>query len=138
MANDALVQSIKGIIALAKAGDVDGSYQGYKELFSSPEFRSFRPEDQRQALRLMVHAKGAPSRATPAMLDAHRSALEPLTELVSEHGDPADHEMLGMCHVLLGNEESASAIFRAGLTIERDKNPQSDLCGSLMKRVSLL
>ena len=43
-----------------------------------------------------------------------------------------------MCHVLLGNEESASAIFRAGLTIERDKNPQSDLCGSLMKRVSLL
>ena len=58
--------------------------------------------------------------------------------MVSAHGDPADHELLGICHVCLGNEESASAIFRAGLAIERQRNPQSDLCGALMKRVSLL
>ena len=85
-------------------------------------------------------AKGAPNpeRPTDAMREAHLAAVPPLTDLVTTHGDPADHEMLGMCHVVLGNIESASAIFRAGLNIERQRNPQSDLCGSLMKRISLI
>jgi hypothetical protein len=72
------------------------------------------------------------------MIDAHRAALPALTELVSVHQDPADHEMLGICHVLLGNEASASVIFRAGLALERDRNPGSDLCGELMKRISMI
>ena len=46
--------------------------------------------------------------------------------------------MLGVCHVVLGNEESASNIFRAGLAIERERSPGSDLCGELMKRISLI
>jgi hypothetical protein len=52
--------------------------------------------------------------------------------------EPADHEMLGICHVILGHEEAASQIFRAGLNIERTRSPGSDLCGELMKRISLI
>jgi hypothetical protein len=138
MTKDELVAAVKRIVTVARAGNLDDAYVGYRDLFADPAFLAHRPEDQRQALRLMVLAKGAPTRPTPAMVEAHRAALPALTELVSNHHDPGDHEMLGVCHVILGNEESASAIFRAGLAIERERNPQSDLCGSLMKRVSLL
>ena len=138
MANEELVQTVKKIHGLARGGNLDEAYAAYRELFSSPTFHTYRPEDQRQALRLMVHAKGVPSRASAAMIEAHRAALGPLTELVSSHREPADHEMLGICHVLLGNEDSAAAIFRAGLAIERERSPQSDLCGAFMKRISAL
>jgi hypothetical protein len=138
VANEALVQSVKEIVARAKEGDVEGSYLGYRDLFTSEAFATYRVEDQRQALRLMIAKKGAPTKATPAMIEAHRVAVGLLTELVSTLGDPSDHELLGMCHVLLGNEDSASAIFKAGLAIERARNPSSDLCGQLMKRVSML
>lgn len=138
MANEALVNAVKQIVALSKNGDADGAYAGYGALFSGAEFSTYRPEDQRQALKLMILAKGVPSTPTPAMIDAHRAALGPLTELVSALGEPADHELLGICHVVLGNEESASNIFKAGLALERERNPSSDLCGALMKRVSML
>jgi hypothetical protein len=138
MANEALVQSIKSIVAHARAGNLDEAYRGYRTLFESPTFSSYRPEDQRQALRLMIFAKGVPSEPTPAMVEAHRSAVPALTELVSVHGEPADHELLGLCHIVLGNLGSADKIFRAGLAIERQRSPQSDLCGTLMKRISLL
>jgi len=89
---EALLKQVKGgadFAALAKkeseddqskaqGGDLDASYKAYGELFESAEFGGFRPEDQRQALKLMVHAKSAPSQATPAMIDAH----------VSGHGLP--------------------------------------------------
>jgi hypothetical protein len=138
MANEDLVQAVKKIHGLARAGNLEEAYTAYRELFSSPAFSTYRPEDQRQALRLMIHAKGTPSHPTPAMIEAHRSAVAPLTELVSLHREPSDHEMLGMCHVMIGNEESAGVIYRAGLTIERERSPQSDLCGAFMKRISLL
>ncbi|HKQ71359.1 MAG TPA: hypothetical protein VJT73_18575 [Polyangiaceae bacterium] len=138
MANEALVQAVKEIVTLAKAGNLEQSYMGYRDLFAKPEFTTYRPEDQRQALKLMIHAKSATSQPTQAAVDAHRAAIGPLIELVSVHAEPADHEMLGMCHVVLGNEESASSIFKAGLAIERERSPQSDLCGALMRRVSLL
>lgn len=138
MASEFLVKSVKEIVGLSKGGDLDGAYAGYRTLFSGAEFASCRPEDQRQALKLMVLAKGAPSPATPSMVEAHRAALGPLTDLVSQHSEPADHELLGVCHVVLGNEESASSIFKAGLSLERERNPSSVLCGALMKRVSML
>jgi len=138
VANEALIHAVKEIVALAKSGDADGAYTGYCALFGSPEFSTYRPEDQRQALKLMVLTKGATETPTPAMVDAHRAALGPLTELVSAHGEPSDHELLGVCHVVLGNEESASNIFKAGLAIERERDPSSVLCGTLMKRVSML
>jgi hypothetical protein len=138
MANEALVSAVKVIVGNARSGKLDEAYAGYRSLFTSPGFRGYEPNDRRQALRLMIHAKGVPDPATPAMLEAHRAALEPLTELVSMHNEPADFEMLGICHVVLGNEAGAATVFRAGLTLERERNAQSDLCGALMKRVSML
>lgn len=138
MSKEELVSAVKRIVTLARNGDLDGAYAGYRDLFSAPWFSQQRAEDQRQALRLMVLAKNAPREPTPLMTEAHRAAVPALTELVSIHQEPADHEMLGVCHVVLGNTESASRIFRAGLAIERDRNPSSDLCGELMKRISLI
>jgi hypothetical protein len=138
VANEDLVRSIKEIVTRAKGGDPDGAYHGYQELFASDAFGTFRLEDQRQALRLMVLMKGAPKPATPAMVEAHRAAIPTLTGMVEGHSEPADHELLGICHVVCGDEASASSVFRAGLAIERERSPQSPLCGMLMKRVSML
>jgi hypothetical protein len=136
VANETLVQAIKAI--RAKDGDLDAVYRGYRDLFVTPAFLGYRVEDQRQALRLMVMMKGAPSKPTPAMIDAHRAAIVPLKQIVEVHLEPKDHELLGICHVAVGDEAIASAIFKAGLAIERQRSPQSDLCGTLMKRVSML
>lgn len=141
MANkDELIQTVKVIATSWRGGKLDEAYAGYRDLFSRADFAEHRPEDQRSALRLMILAKGAPdpSRATPDMVEAHRVAAQHLTELVSKHQEPSDHEMLGVCLIVMGNEDSASAIMRAGLALERQRNPQSDLCGSLMKRISLI
>jgi hypothetical protein len=136
--NEQLVATIKAIVARARAGDLDAAYAGYCELFESAAFRGYVPQDRRQALRLMVHAKGVPDPPTPPMVRAHRAAIPPLTELVAQLGDPLDYEMLGMCQVAVGEEAAAGETFRAGLAIERDRNLQSDLCGALMKRISML
>lgn len=138
MANEALVQAVKKIVGLAKDGDLDGAYNGYRDLFASGDFADYRVEDQRQALRLMVSMKGMPKPPTGAVVEAHRAASVRLAQLVSAHAEPADHELLGMCHVVLGNEAEASSVFRAGLALERERSPQSKLCGVLMKRVSEL
>jgi hypothetical protein len=138
VANEELVRSIKEIVGRAKSGDSDGAYQGYRDLFASPPFAGYRVEDQRQALQLMVLMKGAPKPPTAAMTEAHRAALGALTGLVATHAEPSDHELLGICHVVLGDEASASTVFKAGLAIERERSPQSKLCGALMKRVSMV
>lgn len=138
MANEDLVRVIKEIVTRAKNGDPDGAYRGYQDLFASDAFAGFRAEDQRQALRLMVMMKGAPKPPTPPMVEAHRAAIRPLSALVQAHTEPADHELLGICHVACGDEASANTVFRAGLAIERERSPQSPLCGTLMKRVSML
>jgi hypothetical protein len=138
VANEALVRSIKEIIGRAKNGDADGAYDGYRELFASADFAGYRVEDQRQALQLMVRMKGAPKPPTRAMTKAHSAASALLTGIVATHGEPSDHELLGICHVVLGDEASASTVFKAGLAIERVRDPQSKLCGALMKRVSMV
>ncbi len=136
MANAVLSEAVKRIIAGAKEGGADAGYQGYRELFASPEFAGYRAEDQRLALRLMVLAKGAPATPTDAMKEASRVAAKLLTALVAAHAEPADHELLGICYVVLGDEAQAGATFRAGLDLERKRDPQSKLCGTLMKRVA--
>jgi hypothetical protein len=138
VANDALIESVKRIMAQAKEGGLDAGYQGYRELFASTAFAGYRVEDQRQALKLMLLMKGAPKPPSAAMTEAHRAALGTLSALVSGHAEPADHELLGICHLVLGDEASAGAVFRAGLTLERERDPQSKLCGALMKRVSMV
>jgi hypothetical protein len=135
MSKEALVAAVKQINALQATGDNDKATEAYRELFSAPWFTGNKPEHQRQALRMLILAKrhGAPS---ADFIEAHRAAIPSLTELVSTVGDPEDFEMLGICHLLIGNEQAASNMFRQGLTLERARNPASDLCGRLMTRVS--
>ena len=137
MSKEALVGAVKEIVTLSRSGDADGSYDGYAALFTRPDFAQNRPEDQRQALKLLVLAKrtGAPSEK---LVNAHRAAIPPLTDLVSTHNEPEDYEMLGLCHLAIGNEKAAANMFREGLTLERERNAASDLCGRLMTRVSAL
>jgi hypothetical protein len=135
MTKDEMVAAVKQIVSQARSGDVEGSYVGYKALFSQAGFVEQQPENQRQALKLLVLAKRSGPKSA-ALLDAIRSSLGPLTELVSRYQEPEDYEMLGVCHVLLGNEQSASGIFKEALSLERARSPQSDLCGRLMTRLS--
>ncbi|MDB4946705.1 MAG: hypothetical protein JWP97_6239 [Labilithrix sp.] len=135
MSKEALVGAVKEIITLARSGDAEGSFDGYSALFARPDFAGNRPEDQRQALKLLVLAKrsGKPSEKLVA---AHRAAIAPLTDLVAKLSEPEDYEMLGICHLVTGNEQAAGNLFREGLTIERERNAGSDLCGRLMTRIS--
>jgi hypothetical protein len=137
MSKEALVNAVKQIMAQSRGGDVEGSYDGYANLYSSPDFTANKPEDQRQALKLLILAKrhGQPSER---LIAAHRAAIPALTELVSTHNEPEDYEMLGLCHLIIGNESAASNMFRQGLTLERERNAGSDLCGRLMTRVAAL
>lgn len=135
MLKEVLVAAVKDIVTRSRSGDVEGSFDGYRELFSQPDFVESRPEDQRQALKLLVLAKrtGQPSQK---LIEAYRAAIVPLTDLVSRHNEPEDFEMLGICHLMVGNEQAAANMFRHGLTLERERNPASDLCGRLMTRVA--
>jgi hypothetical protein len=136
MANEALVAAIKDIMGLAKAGKTDEAYAAYAQLYASPAFAEYRPEDQRQALKLMVLAKGIPFPPTPPIVSAHKAAHGPLQALVNAHKEPADYEMLGMCQVKMGDEAAAALTFKTGLDLERERDPQSKLCGTLMKLVA--
>ena len=135
MSKEALKDALKQIMVQARGGDVEGSYDGYKALFEDPMFAANKPEDQRQVLKLLILAKrsGQPS---DKLVAAHRAAIAPLTALVSAHADPEDYELLGVCHLVTGDEAAASELLRQGLTLERERNPQSDLCGRLMSRIS--
>ena len=137
MSKEFLVASVKQIMATARAGEAEASFDGYRELYADPRFLQNRPEDQRQALRLFVLAKrhGTPSEKAVA---AYRAAIPALTELVSTHGEPEDYEMLGLCHLTIGNAQAAGTMFREGLTLERERNAGSDLCGRLMTRLSAI
>jgi hypothetical protein len=138
LANTALIDRIKEIVGRAKGGDLDGAYDGYRDLFASGDFAGYAIDDRRQAMRLMISMKNTPKPATQAMAEAHRAASVLLSQLVATHREPADHELLGSCHVVLGDEAAASSVLRAGLALERERDPQSKLCGVLMKRVSEL
>jgi hypothetical protein len=135
MADPALVAEIKQIMALAKSGDTDGANARYGALFASPEFAGYPVQDQRQALGLLILAKRktAPS---ASFIETHRAAIPILARLFEDHAEPADAEMLGICYQLSGYEAEAAATFRAGLDSERTRNPDSDLCGRLMKHFS--
>ena len=137
MTKEEMVTEVKRIVTLARANDADGAHAGYQALFSNPGFVTLQPQDQRQALKLLVLAKRH-GKQPASLVPAIRATLGPLTDLVSRYNDPEDYEMLGVSHVVLGNEASASAIFKEGLQLERERSAQSDLCGRLMTRLSAL
>lgn len=121
-------------MAIAKSGDADGAHAKWAELFSSPDFVAHRPEDQRQALKLLILKQtGTPS---ASLVETYRAAIPVLTALVEATSDPADYEMLGLCHFRTDDHETAATFFRAGLERERAVSPESDLCGRLMKHLA--
>jgi hypothetical protein len=136
MANEELVAAVKTVLALAKAGKNDEAYTAYGALFSSAAFASYSAPDQRQALKLMILAKGLPTFPTPAIAEAHRVAIAPIKALIAAHDEPADYELLGLCQSRAGDDAAAMTSFQAGLDLERARDPQSTLCGTLMKRVA--
>lgn len=136
MVTEALVLRVKQILTLAKAGNTEEAFTAYAELYRSDEFRSYPPEEQRGAIKLVANIKVAPSRPTPAQIDAFKAAIEPMKDILGSTGSPEDFQWLGICQLVTGNEKEASELFRTGLKLERDRNPQSDLCGSLMKWVA--
>jgi hypothetical protein len=135
--NEALVAALKKIMRLSKNGRLADAYQEYANLFSSDAFAGYKAEEQRQALRLLVLAKSHPT-DPEAVLSAHRAALARIQALVELASEAGDQELLGVTHLVLGDEKAAGAAFQAGLDLERLKNPQSELIASLMRRVSQL
>lgn len=132
-----LVATLKHIRGITKDGHVDEAFRQYAALFSSPAFAACPADDQRQALKLMLFGKTPPS-PTDEMRAAYRAAAPALQALIVVHREPADYEMLGMAYVGMDEPEKGSEIFKKALDLERAKNPSSDLCGNLMRRVSQL
>ena len=79
----------RGVVGIDLAGpeshtlELGDQVSGYRDLFASPVFPTYKPEDQRKALQLMILNKNAPRKPTETMIDAHRAAVPALTELVS-------------------------------------------------------
>jgi hypothetical protein len=136
MPNEALVAAVKNIVSLMKAGKQDAAYAGYAELFSGPLFPTVPVTEQRQTLKFMILAKGIPTFPTPPVVKAHAAAVGPLKALVAAHNEPQDYELLGLCQVRTDDEKGARATFQKGLDLERARDPQSPLCGQLMKWVA--
>jgi hypothetical protein len=134
--NEAFVEAVKKIMIVLKSGRTDEGYAQYADLLSSDGFAEYRSDDQRQALKLLLLAK-APDR-TEAVARAYRIALKRIQSLVDAHAEPADYEMLGVAHVQLDDRTAASAAFEIALKLERARNPSSDLCTSLGRRISAL
>ncbi|HEY2364857.1 MAG TPA: hypothetical protein VGH87_00680, partial [Polyangiaceae bacterium] len=134
--NEAFVEAVKKIMIVLKSGRTDEGYAQYADLLSSDGFAEYRSDDQRQALKLLLLAK-APDR-TEAVARAYRIALKRIQALVDAHAEPADYEMLGVAHVQLDDRTAASAAFEIALKLERARNPSSDLCTSLGRRISAL
>ena len=99
-------------------------------------YNVYRLDPATGAIKLVANIKVPPSRPTPSQIDAFKAAIDPLKEILGGTGAPEDFQWLGICQMVTGNEKEAAELFRTGLKIERDRNPQSDLCGSLMKWVA--
>lgn len=134
---EALVGGLKKIALLSRNGRTEEAYREYATLFSSPAFAEYREADRRQALRLMVLAK-SPPKMTDTVRAAYEAALPHIEALVKEHDDPADLELLGVARLAFDDEKGAGEAFGKALALERARNPQSELCGTLMKRVAAL
>jgi hypothetical protein len=98
--NKALIATLKKIALLSRNGRTEEAYREYVSLFSSAAFGDYRPEDQRQALKLMVLAKSPPA-LTDTVREAHRAALGRIEALVKTLHDPSDSELLRATKLLL-------------------------------------
>ena len=135
--NEAFVEAVKKIMIVLKSGRTDEGYAQYADLLSSASFAEYRPDEQRQALKLLLLAK-APEGRSDAVMRAYQIALSRIQALVDAHAEPADYEMLGVAHVQLEDRGAASAAFAIALKLERARNPTSELVASLGRRIAAL
>jgi len=131
------VEAVKKIVLVLRSGQTDEGYRQYAELISSASFTEYRPDDQRQALKLLLMAK-APQARSEAVESAYVAALARIQALVDALAEPTDYEMLGVAHLQLGDKKAAGAAFDTALKLERARDPSSELCASLSRRVSQL
>jgi hypothetical protein len=135
--NPELVATLKGIAGIIRDGNAEEAYRQFAALFTSTSFMMCSADEQRTSLKLMLLGKTAPAPGED-MKSAYRAAQRILQALVNEHREPSDYEMLGITYVALDEPSKASDIFKKALEIERGRDPGSDLCGNLMRRVSQL
>lgn len=134
--NEVLTATLKKIVTLAKNGRTEEAYVEFGELFESEAFGSYRPDEQRRALRLMVNAP--PTNKGPLTMQAHRAAIGWMRSLVEAEKDPADHEMLGITLLMLDEGPAAKEAFEIGLARERERDAESELAEALAERVRAL
>jgi len=133
--NEDFVAVLKMIAGLARSGRVDEAHVEYGQLFADASFGTLKPEEQRQVLRLMVIPKVKPA-SSDAVVEAHRIAISRIEHLTATLSEAVDYELLGVAQVTLGNLEAAREAFANALAMERARMPQSELVGTLMKRMS--
>jgi len=132
---DALKSAVKQAIGLARESRWEEFYSVYGQLFADPAFATNRPEDQRQALKLMIMTKGLPAPTSQAGVHAYQSAWYALSRLVSELRQASDYELLGITHLRLGDEPGAQKVFQAGLEVAQAAN-DGDTCGIFLRHLA--
>src|SRR5206468_11532571 len=126
-------KTLRRIFNAARSGRTEVAYGKLTELLSSTAFAAYDPDDQREALRLIAHAKDPPKKEV--VLGAHRVALEHLRRLAETLAEPADYEMLGLTYDRLDDADAARAAFERALELEGARNGESALSRSLTKRL---
>ncbi len=137
MAEEFLVAAVKEAVKLAREGKPVESFARYQGLFADPRFSGAAPADQRQALALLLNPKGSYDPAPPEAAPALQAAWASLSTLVAATGEPRDHELLGLCHLRLGDRAGAKQLFESALAIAHTRS-DTELAGSLLKRISYL
>jgi hypothetical protein len=133
MKNVELAQTLRLIFITARSGRTEYAYGKLAALFSSAAFAEYEPDEQREALRLMVHAQNPPKEEF--VLAANRAALGHLKKLAETLAEPADYEMLGLANLRLDDTGAANVAFEKALELERARNAESELERSLTKRL---
>jgi hypothetical protein len=133
MKNAELAKTLRLIFNTARSGRTEYAYSKLAELFSSAAFAGYEPNEQREALKLMVHASDPPKKEF--VLAANRAALGHLKKLAESLAEPADWEMLGLANLRLDDTGAANAAFEKALELERARNAESELTKSLTKRL---
>ncbi len=133
MKNAELAKTLRLVFNTARSGRTEYAYGKLAELFSSAAFAGYEPDEQRAALKLVVHARNPPKEEF--VLAANRAALGHLKRLVETLAEPGDYEMLGLANLRLDDTGAADAAFEKALELESARNAESELAQSLTKRL---
>ena len=133
MKSPELAKTLRLVFNTARSGRTEYAYGKLADLFTSAAFAEHEPDEQRQALRLLAHARNPPKEEF--VLAANRAAVGHLKRLAETLAEPADYEMLGLTNLRLDDTGAANAAFEKALELERARNAESELARSLTKRL---